>query len=119
MSQDGQIIETPEYFFCPCLGYEFVDFKASSFFKGHPLNKKYFRVNDSSEWENFKDTEIISVDNIVLKNVDTDLDYFSVKVAVINFYISERLKNAMEREKLTGSNILPLKEPYEPRIELR
>lgn len=121
MSQDGQIIESYEYFFCKCLGYEFVDFKASSFFKGlgHSSNKEYIKINDGNEWERLKDTEIINVDNIVLKNVDRNLDYFSIKVAVINFFISDRLKKTIEAENLTGLNILPIREPYEPRIEFR
>jgi hypothetical protein len=116
VSQGGHIIDSYEYLFSSCLGYEFIDFTASSFFKGPSMDKKYVAINNSSEWEYCKDHHIIQVDNIVLKNVNKELDYFSVKVAVTDFYISERLKNAIEKEKLTGLNILPMKEPYEPRI---
>jgi hypothetical protein len=112
----GQEIDSYEYLFSQCLGYEFIDFKASSFFKGHSLDKKYITVNDSTEWEHLKENELINVENIVHKNIDKELDYFSVKVAVINFYISDRLKKAIEQEGLSGLNILPMSEPFEPRI---
>jgi hypothetical protein len=114
----GQEIDSYKYLFSQCLGYEFIDFKASSFFKGHSLDKKYITVNDSTEWEHLKEKELLSVENIVLKNVDRELDYFSVKVAVINFYISDRLKKAIEQEGLSGLNILPMREPFEPRIKV-
>ena len=89
ISQKGQIIESHKYLFCPCLGYEFIDFKASSFFKGlsSSSNKQYITINNNIEWEHHKENELINVDNIVLKNVDKKLDYFSIKVGVINFYI--------------------------------
>jgi hypothetical protein len=118
---NGEILDSYEYLFCPCLGYEYIDFRASSFFKGlsHSFDKEYVTINNASEWEQYKHDGLLNVDNIVLKGVNKDMDYFSVKVAVINFFISERLKTAIEQEKLKGLNILPIREPYEPRIELR
>lgn len=114
-------IHSYEYFFCPCLGYDYIDFNNSSFFKGmsHDFDKEYVTINSGLEWEKYKHNGLFNVDNIILKGVDKQLDYFSVKVAVTDFFISERLKTVIEKEKLTGLKILPNKEPFEPRIELR
>jgi hypothetical protein len=117
--KDGQTIDSYDYLFCQCLGYEFVDFTKSVFYDG-PMTrmKNYVAVESSKEFEFHKDNGLLQVEKIVLKGLDSSLDYFSLKVAMTGFYISERLKQAIESNGLTGLNILEIKEPYEPRIEI-
>jgi hypothetical protein len=116
--KDRQTIDSYEYLFCNCLGYEFVDFPKSVFYDGPIMRRNYIRIENSKDFEFQKDDRLLRAEKVVLKGLANSLDYFSLKVTMTGFYISERLKQAIESTGLTGLNILEMKEPYEPRIEI-
>jgi len=76
--------------------------------------RQYLTLSNSEDLLEISKKSIVNCEKLVFnKKMPSDLDYFGVKFSPY-IYISEELKNEIEKESLTGLNI---KEAYEPMLE--
>jgi hypothetical protein len=104
-----KVLVSQEYnfFYCPYLSYEVIDFKKSILWRAiNPaVDKIFFQVNDIEEFEKFikaPERGFYNFEKIVLNNsAPKDLDLYSIR-PIGEIFVSEHLKNAFDDAKLTG-----------------
>ncbi|RYY47076.1 MAG: hypothetical protein EOO06_13165 [Chitinophagaceae bacterium] len=89
---------------------ERVDFHNSVFFEGSPITgKKLRQFEDLEEWNRNK---VFRTEKLAFNaNFDSTLDLFVTSFGGAGYYISGKLKNAIEEANLTGVVITVPKEP--------
>ncbi len=87
-----------------------IDFENSIFFKGNEiLGKKYFKFKDEEDWSKNKISQAEKL--FFNENFDKSLDLFISSFGGGGYYVSERLKKAIEEHSLTGVRLLEPKDP--------
>jgi hypothetical protein len=104
----------------PVLSYDVINFSATVFYKGSELTgKEYLKINSSQEFEKLKSTSSINIERLALTNAfDENLDLFTTKISS-EFIISSKLKEAIQKEKLTGVNLIEAKGPNQMTIIIK
>ncbi|RYD69605.1 MAG: hypothetical protein EOP53_26905 [Sphingobacteriales bacterium] len=89
---------------------ESIDFPNSVFFEGSPISgKKLRQFRDFEEWNRNK---VFRTEKLAFNaNFDSTLELFVTSFAGAGYYISGKLKNAIEETHLTGIIITEPKEP--------
>ncbi len=107
---------------------EFIDYKKSVFYKTHiksPIEP--IEVNTFEEYEKelgkLSTPFGIKAKKLVLNNEKIDVDIFRLRRATFGYFVSERFKNKIEKENITGLKFIPIEEirtlssvPYNPKI---
>lgn len=110
--QGEQLLITCDLMYCPMLDYDVIDFTRSLFFIGNVLmGKKIYSFGSKEEFLAFRNSNpLIRYEKIFLNEIfDKQLDFFNPRFG--EMYVSDRLKEAIEKEGLTGVKILKTSEP--------
>lgn len=111
----SEIIKNYKLLHCLPLPYDVIDFSKTTFFKGNRIRgKSLFNLSSYHVFEERKNEDVFQIENLFLnENFDRKLDYFISRVSIPDVFISERLRDAIRIEGLTG---LEITEPYEPSL---
>jgi hypothetical protein len=83
----------------PALDYDIVNFSATIFYEGD-------EINSPEEFERVRPKSAFDIEELVLtKNFDKSLDILNTKVTY-EFIITSKLKEAIEKERLSGINLI-------------
>lgn len=92
--------------------FDSIDFNKTIFFSGTLLQgKQFLQFKDEGDWNK---NRVFGIEKLFFNDsFDTSLDLFSSSFSGGGYYISERLKIAIEEAGLTG---IVIKEPKEPEL---
>lgn len=91
-------------FYTPFYSSDLIDFPNSILYRGNNvIGKTYYKINSREEYKEYI-PKLIEFERMVVNDKKIrDLDYISMQSG--HTFISERFKNIIESEKLTGLNI--------------
>ncbi len=110
LSIDGVSNAEFSFWYCPSFDFDVIDFQKSKFSTGNDRlgNRREIQVNSEEDLK--KVTSSINRDKIVLKNTfNHNLDLIDLLI-YDTFIISEKLKDALIKEQLSGVEYHPLDE---------
>lgn len=91
-------------FCCPYLGFDVINYSESIFYTGSDLlGKTYYTFNNEKEYRSFPNiinSEVLKMND----NFDSSLDLFVGRIG--GMHVSERLKNELQNNNVTGIKIL-------------
>lgn len=106
--QKEQLITSYKLFHILPFNFSVIDFEASVFLKGSKwINHGEIKFKNSTEFKNYKGVvhfEKLSINDKTLKGYDI----LNFGIVYGKYFITERMKNAIEEAGLTGMDILPM-----------
>ncbi len=111
----GKIVKTYSFFYIYEFGQDYIDYEKSEFFIGRSFGSRIesIEINTQEEYKKAKATTplplFVSIDKLVLLK-ECPYDMIRLYQGATGYYISDRLKNAMEEAGCVGIRYIPIED---------